>query len=88
MKVYNVVVNVMEDGNSSYSEVRSFKSFESALKCLRSEYDYVLTHFAYDECDIKDFDEDIDNEIAWFDLEIYQWNIYGGGSIFVCEIED
>lgn len=40
-KVYNVVVNIIDDDESVYDNVRSFKSFESAERYLRSEYDEI-----------------------------------------------
>ena len=88
MKVYNVVVNGMENGISVYSEVRSFKTFKGAEECLHKEYDYIKAQIFNCALDIDDYNIEEANNVGWFEIDFYGDDLFYAGSIFVCEIED
>ena len=87
-KVYNVVVNIIDDDESVYDNVRSFKSFEGAERYLRAEYDEIRVGYGEDNFDNNEYDSDKELECGYFSLADHKVNYIASGSIYGCRIED
>ena len=87
-KIYNVVVNIIDNDESVYDNVRSFKSFESAESYLRVEYDEIRVGYGEDKFDNNEYDSDKELEYGWFNLADHKFGYYADGSIYCCRLED
>jgi hypothetical protein len=87
-KVYNVVVNIVDDDESVYDNVRSFKSFEGAERYLRAEYDEIIVGYGEDKFDNNEYDSDKELEFGYFNLDDHKESYFASGSIYVCQLED
>lgn len=87
-KVYNVVVSIIDDGESVYDNVRSFKSFEGAERYLRSEYDEIRVGFGEDKFDTNEYDSDKELEYGYFNLSDHTIGYFASASIYGCRLDD